>query len=355
MRKFIYILLTFWGVIIVTPLTVQAETFEVINSYFDLPESDGTVDIQVVDDKYDLTFTDQFGRKYLLKNRGLPEPYKQNKSYKVSYKVTIENNEKTVYLNFEHSDSESFIWRVNDGRYNYHNVVTVTKSYIDHYDGVLNSSPVRSYYIHFNVDVPMDKIYRIDVTYYTRVNLLIGEDDWEKYDSTIYYKDFSTSSDFKSWLLKYISGLPELETIQKSRVSGYEWMALIWADPGVKVGLFPIYMYPNREFRDYRMIKFYYVTDGVYYETDEVNDPGTDYRFDEWQDFIDEVKSIIDLTISKKDTILTVIKVVGVVFVIGVSISLLSIVIKPVGIALTIIFKTVSLPFALLARLFNRS
>lgn len=366
MRKFLLILLIcIWGVLFTTPLTVNASTTNVINNYFDLPNNtSGSVIIEAKDGKnrYNLTFIDSHGNKYLLKDKGLPEPYNHNKTYEITYKVLTEDDEKFIYLEFEHSSFDNFIWRVNDGFYKHHNIVTVTSSYIDHYDGFLNSSPARSYYIHFNVDVPMDIIYRIDVTYFTRKKGF-KEKDWERYDTTLYYEELETSSDFKNWIIKYRLGINDMKTITKSRLSNYQWQALIWLDPGHQVvNPIPLYVYPNREFRDFRLIKFYYVYDGRYYESTEVKDDGTDYSFSEWENIIDDFKKISDnfQTIfnkfsENKEVIFNIGFILIVLFLAGVTISILSFVIKPISLVLSIIFKIIISPFTLLSRLFNRT
>lgn len=349
-----------------TPIIAKAETYITITSLTELPlDSNGTIKenfVEIKNDKefYDLTIISNNGKIYKISEYTFPPVYDRNKVYEINYEVITIDDEKTVFVDFIYSSDESIRWKVNDGQYLYHNVVTVTKSEIDHVDGFFNTSPYRHYYIHFNLNTPMDHIYQIDVSYYTRVGQLGIYGDWLKVDDTLYYKELDKSKNgFEKWIAKYYIGMPEMTTISASRLDNYTWQAHILSDLGSKPSLLPVYIYPNREFKSFKLLKFYYLYDGIYKETTKVHDSGTDYTFSEWENILNDFKLIntnlnnfITKISNNKDTIILIIYLVIFLVLIGPLFFLLSVILKPIIFSLKTIITIIKLPFKLI---FNRS
>jgi hypothetical protein len=322
------------GVVFATPIMVGATEIDStikITSYDELPLSiNGTVEIEfieIIDKKemFNLKFIDSNNNKvYLRENVGLPPVYKRSKTYETTYEVIMVDGLKSVFMDFYYSPIESIRWELTGtGKYYANNVVTVTSSFINHKDGYLNTSPVRNYFIHFNTSVNMDKIYQIDLTYHTRIKTMFVDTDYLKVDDTLYHKQLNVSTGFKKWFANYI-GIPTGETISSSTVNGYDWQALVLTDVGTKVPSLPIYNYPDREFQDLKLLKFYYVTDGEYFESDDVIHDPIDYEsptgVEDWfEDFEKIFKSIKD---GSKD----VFDILIIVLIISIAIPILSLI-----------------------------
>lgn len=254
--------------------------------------------------KYDITFENEKG-DYIIKNVGLPKIYNHEKEYQSNYQVKNVDDEKRVFLNLKDENGYLITYEATTGKYIANNVVTVNSAIL-HYEPWPDLNQKRAY-VQFDIDIDMDDIYKIDVSYETFEKFLFWDINKEKHKETI-YKNKIIREDTKQFndFFNKIFGIDEdYSNIRKLIDDDYQWEA----DIGNIV--------ETRYIKDFVILKFYYVTNEIYYESDQVimdpisNVPDDDNIISDMEKLIKNIFKAIDDSIKwtkqNKSTILFII------------------------------------------------
>lgn len=227
--------------------------------------------------KYDIIFH-YYESRYIAKEVGLPETFDTNKDY---YKTWSRNLKDGLKISFESvNDENDIIWDPSTGDYLTFDIVEITGKKVEHIKSI-NPSLYNEYKVHFNTDIPIDDILKVDISFDTYKKILFfPKYDKQSHTKTIEQKTYLELTDpnnkrskFSKWLNKLV-GNDELKTIQPSTNKNYDWE-------------FYFNIEPDRFAEQVLILKLYYITDGNYYEaptidvpTDPDRTPGDGWGFD---------------------------------------------------------------------------
>jgi len=322
--------------------TSNLSDFVKIDNYTDLPDSNGFVKfVKNKHNYYDVYFYNSNENQYYkYQNMDLIDLISDVSNYNVCYfKDSI-----SLIIELE-SVNEHIFWDVLNDKYtkNYHIFVTGEKQFTFDKAGQYVLS-----YLHFNLNIPVDKIENITFNYNTKTKyyalwfIKTSESEWTNITKTVKSFDFYSLKEeiknadiFYQWLFGNSDDYPS-NTIQRSNLENYQWQVLLnidlndrWYSTSItnRIGSTKI----QRLYDDVVLMRISYWKDGEYYEDVKVDD---DYPTDGKTSIDDFINDIIDF-INNLPGFLKVLGYLGItlfiIFIISIILKVLSFVLSIFG------------------------
>jgi len=241
--------------------------------------------IQANQDRYDLIFTTH-NNAFIWDYIQLPFEIDTDKLVSSKWIRREINGINNYLLEFVYDDGTSQYWQLNDGKYKTIGTVTVTSDE----DEKINRWET---YIHFNVDVPMENIHKMEIRYtdyYTFGGLGYQYAEWIKGSEKTTTKvikstdQVSISNGVLDWYTAGIFGKKgSVPGIDVSNKEGYAWRVFLgdmnkveyWKNrDSLSIELFQAAIRPSNHYvKEYTVLTFWYEYQGIKYVSSDVVDP----------------------------------------------------------------------------------